>query len=643
MSGLVGYFSRRAGDADGDVLVRMGNAVQHRGAPSWASWSSGGAGVAASQLLILQDGRLVLAGDIRLDNRAELAGLLGQRETESSDIELVGRLWLQFGQSFVDNIRGDFAFVVVDHQEGKIHCYRDHFGVRPFYYAVEDGLFVFGSELNAILSSGLVSEEVDRVRLEDFLIGRLTDQERTFYQSIKRLPPASELTVTAGEIRHRTYWSIEDAPDIEGSPEELAPRFREIFFDAVSARSGRGTTSCMLSGGLDSSSVVALAASLTESPESIHSYSVQFPYLEGRRAARADESRFARAVVQSSGVTGHVLSGDTATPLGTLSLMTKIHGQPFEVPNAYLDVIAMTAVRERGGSVLLTGLEGDLTISHGDGYLLELAYAGEWEAFFRESEALIARSGATSKMVLERYIKPVLATTFREQGMANLKSAASVLAGRFEMGAVSLMWKGAVRDRLRDWYYSVTGKESFEDRARLDVIRKDYHGREGMIERMRQSEVDIDNARGQRSHHVAYLQSGYAASLLEFSERNAAFFGLDIRHPFFDKKLVEFSVGLPGSTKLHDGWTRYILRLAMEQILPPQVQWRVDKAVLAPNFIHLMEADSPEKVRKLAQAAVEAFPEVLDKTSVNNLLDRGKYATLWNILSVGEWVLHKRN
>lgn len=643
MSGFAGCFSRTGSPVDPDVLRRMMTTLPHRGAADWQRFVDGSVAVAGGQMASAEGGNLILVGDVRVDNREDVERLLDGPISQFDDITLVAELRSRYGSSFVEHLEGDFAFVVINLADREVTCYRDHFGARPFCYSLTGQFLLVASEITPVLASGVVGDEVDRIRVEDFFVGRLSDQERTFYKAVKRLQPATEMVVTDRDIRAREFWSIESAPVQSAPIDDLAEQFRRLFMNAVRVRAKGERVNCMLSGGLDSSSVVASAASMSPKGEDVRSFTVQFPYLEGRQAERADESRYARAVVESSGVTAHTLSGDTKTPLGTLKLMTEIHGQPFEVPNAYLDAIAMEAVRDQGGGVLLTGLEGDLTVSHGDGYLLELGFAGRWKEFVGEADALVARSGATPEMIMERYGAPILENLFQLKEWSAFGTAIRELAGAYEKSSAVLAWNTGLRRWIRQKYYRVTQKETFEDRSRLSLIRPDYPGRRELLERLRESTEKIDNARTQREHHTAFLTSGYPASLLEFSERNAAFYGLDIRHPFFDKALVEFSVGLPGSAKLSNGWTRYILRMAMEQILPDEVQWRADKAVLAPNFVYLMKAEPPEKVQKLANSAVDAFSDILGKASVNSLLERRKYATLWNILGVGEWVLHKRN
>ena len=625
----------------------MITAMPHRSRTGYSLFSNGRAALAVAGNYGADSApsdNCLVAGDIRIDNRDDVVRAVGMDRSSAkglSDAALVLELRNHSGDSFIDLIEGAFSFVIFDPVTQSISGYRDHFGVRPFYYAITDEAFYFGSEIKSILASGIVDKSLDRRKVEDFLVGRLADQERTFYSSVKRLPPATQIRCDEEDIHLRKYWELDPTVSIDRSDDELVEEFRSLFTRAVEVRMSPDLpVSCMLSGGLDSSSVVAVAGSLAHSPDDIHTYSVTFPYLPKKFKERTDETAYAAAVIERAGVRGHTLSGDARTPMDTLEEMLSLHDQPFEVPNAYLDMIAMSAVRERGPGVLLTGLEGDLTISHGDGYLKELAHLGRWREFKDASRALAARSGADEALFYERYAKPVLETDFRTGKLSRFWEGIRAVVEMADASTPGIVWTAGIRPWARSLYYSGSQNETFEDSSAVKLFKDDYAGRHAVLERLLASARPIEEACTQREIHIAHLESGYAASLLEFSERNAAFHGLDIRHPFFDKRLVEFSVALPGRAKLSDGWTRYILRMAMEQNLPESVCWRTHKAALGPNFVHLMKSEPEGLLRDLANHVTGAFPEMVDKTSVNNLLDRRKYATLWTILVLGKWILH---
>ncbi|NND72407.1 MAG: hypothetical protein HKN43_12605 [Rhodothermales bacterium] len=660
MSGLAGIVFRDDRHGAANLIDNMVQSMQYRGPDGIDIWTNAhamlgqctlqsssfsGSAIATGQ----SNDRFVVVGDVRIDNRDELLKICGHpgsgHPASKSDLALVKLLFESSGDAFIDSIEGDFAFVLYDVAERTIRCYRDHFGTRPFYYFLNRDLFVCASDIKGIIASGLVEDTIDTDKLEDYLVGNLANQERTFYKNIRRLPPASVMLVDPENVKLHKYWSVDQVETIDAPEDQMIAGFRSRFLTAVKNRIGSaGDTAFMLSGGLDSSSVVSSAAHIAAgNTKRFKTYSVEFPYLPDKIRSRTDETEYVDAVVGSSGLVSSRLAGDTQTPLSSLQRMLEIHDEPFLVPNAYLDAIALSAVHHDGCKVLLTGLEGDLTISHGDWYLKELGFKGEWQSFVRESRALAARTESEPELFFERYAVPTLQELARSGEWGAFRRGASSMGQEYGDSTAGLIWRLGMRPTLASIFRRFSQRETLEDERALRFVSRKYPGRKDIIARINESSHEMDHSRTQFDHHVGQLQSGYPASLLEFAEKNAANWQIDVRHPFFDRRLVEYSVGLPGSAKLSDGWARYILRASMEQILPDKVRWRAQKAALGPNFAYLMGKESEDRIRALAETAIQYFPYIIDKSSVSNLINRQKYATLWRILVLGGWVLQKRS
>ena len=164
---------------------------------------------------------LVITADARIDNREELCSLLGLKDkltfNQTPDSEFILAAYEKWGENCVEKLLGDFSFVIYDSIKKQLFCGRDHFGVKPLYYFLSDRLFVFGSEIKAILAIKEVPNCLNEVKIADFMLEMFEDKTRTFYQNIFRLPPAHTLIVNREEVRLKRYWSPD--PTARAAPE----------------------------------------------------------------------------------------------------------------------------------------------------------------------------------------------------------------------------------------------------------------------------------------------------------------------------------------------------------------------------------------------------------------------------------------
>src|SRR3989454_9825112 len=266
--------------------------LAHRGPDGAGVWSGGAVGLGHRLLhttpeslrehlpLASGDGTLVLTADARIDNRGELLAALG-RGVEATDAELILAAYERWGERCPEHLLGDFAFVIWDARRATLFCARDHFGVKPFYYYHAPGrLFCFASEIKGLLALAEVPRRLNETRVADYLVPLLEDKVITFYQDILRLPPAHRMTVTRQGVRIEQYWALDPEREIRmKSDADYAAAFREIFTEAVRCRLRSAfPVGSMLSGGLDSSSIVCVARQLLaqDGGETLHTFSPVF-------------------------------------------------------------------------------------------------------------------------------------------------------------------------------------------------------------------------------------------------------------------------------------------------------------------------------------------------------------------------------
>jgi asparagine synthase (glutamine-hydrolysing) len=567
MSGIAGLHRIDGQPPDRRGIERMLSAFVHRGPDGAAIWTGSAAALGHAALWTTPEARherlpapsqgadLGITADARLDNRRELAALLGLTAgagVARGDGELILRAYQQWGPACVSRLEGDFAFAIWDGRQQRLVCARDRVGVKPFYYAETAGAFLFASEVKALLTSPMVPYRLDPVRVADHLVGLFDDPAITFYRDIRRLPAGHMLVVDRGSVRRERYWSLDGTRATTlGSDDAYAEAFRHCFLEAVRCRlRGDGIVGCFLSGGLDTSSIVASARHIRQEQGEgpLHTLTAVFPGLPMADLRKIDERAFVDAVVGQGGLDPHIVRGDLLNPLGNVERAVWHLEEPFAAPNLYLHWALYDAASQRGLRVVLDGVDGDTTVSHGFESLTALARSGKVGTLARELRAL---------------------------------------SRRYRVGAGSLLWQfgiaplmPAVLYRLARWRRRRSSQGWMTDAA----IRPDFARRVGIVERVETSEARQRPARSARAAHLRAMTSPLIPYALELADRAAAAFGVEPRYPFFDRRLMELCLSFPADQKLRGGWTRLVMRRAMKGLLPEDVRWRSSKANLAPNF-----------------------------------------------------------
>lgn len=276
MSGITGIFHRNGAPVERALLQSLADFLYYRGPDSSAMWMDESIGLAHALLRTTNEslsekqpagleGRYWIVADARLDSRDELIAELQRSRRKvgpnSPDSELIVHAYAAWGTPCVDHLRGDFSFSLWDAGYKQLFCARDHFGIKPFYYAQLGELFLFSNTLNCLRLHPAVSSELNEAAIGDFLLfGLNCDNTTTSFCDIQRLPPAHTLTVSQRGLQIRRFWT----PPTDGhiryaKPEEYIENFLSILEAAVADRLRSDRVGILLSGGLDSSSVAAVA------------------------------------------------------------------------------------------------------------------------------------------------------------------------------------------------------------------------------------------------------------------------------------------------------------------------------------------------------------------------------------------------
>ncbi|MGB3560233.1 MAG: lasso peptide isopeptide bond-forming cyclase, partial [Geitlerinemataceae cyanobacterium] len=558
MSGIVGIFNLDDRTVDRQQLDRMVDVLAHRGPDGANIWSEGSVGFGHRMLwttpeslletfpLANTTGNVVLTSDARIDNRDELIQKLDltDRPAEKiTDSQLILSAYEKWGENCPQYLLGDFAFAIWDGRQQSLFCARDHFGVKPLYYHYQPGkAFYFASEIKALLSLPEIPHRVNEVRIADYLAPMLKDQCITAYEGIFRLPPAQTMTVSAsGDIHRQTYWTLEVKEELRlNSDEEYAAAFREIFTEAVRCRLRSAfSVGSHLSGGLDSSSVTCVARNLLRSQGTkLHSFSNVFDTV-----TECDERQFIDPIVAQGDLIPHYLHPDRTGPLSQWEDIFPADEEPCLIgANGYLVWGLNRAAQDAGVRVVLDGFDGDTTVSHGMGYFAELARQGKWESFMAEAKAICQHFETSPASILQRY-----GLTYLEELARQWKwlAFAKTLRGIGKHFKITSYPKLLVRYGLKPILPSSLLKVWRFLRGRNgnhtpNWVNPDFSDRIGIDDRIRDLDPLMPPAKSDGEEQWRAFNSGGLTLVLEQGDRGAAACAMEARHPFMDKRLIEF-------------------------------------------------------------------------------------------------------
>ena len=482
--------------------------------------------------------RLAVTASCRLDDRASLCDVLDVPRAQRANVPdgaLILRAYERWGTDCPGRLLGDYAFAVWDAPRRRMLCARDHAGARPLYYCLTGDRVVFASDIAAVLAAPGVAGDLDEAAVATLLTrGSKPLGERTFFRAVRRLPPGHRMVVADGAARVERWWRPEDAPALDaGDDDSLAEEFLEIYSRAVEDRlRGALRVGVHLSGGLDSSSIAVLAARARRRAglPAPSAFCWQPPPGAGPAgAAGTSEHDLIEAVRRQEGLDVHYC------PLGVEDVVAWLRRDGALDLSVHVNETAVQrAAAESGVRVLLSGWGGDEGISfNGRGYPAELLRRGRLGALWRQV-------GRTS-----RYPPAGLVT------QALLPLAAPALA------AALGRWR---RGERRRWRGVTFIHPAFARRARAlpDPYRRLPAGGRRLQLRLL------------RAGHLAERIDGWAAS--------GARHGIEYRYPLLDRRVLEFALGLPPEQFRRGRWGRWLMRRALDGILPSEVCWNRDKA-----------------------------------------------------------------
>lgn len=479
---------------------------------------------------VAHHGTLIGVGDVRLDNRAEVEAWSERPLAGASDLEVVLAALAARGPSCIPALLGEFGFVAYDRRARTLLAARDALGVKPLFQSTRNQYLAFASRPALLAEEG----RYDLDYVADYLVGSVSHSDRTVWVDVSVFPAATRLEHRESRTVSERFWSPErfeprfDAVDEAGAARAAAD-FRECFFTAVRRRLADAPAAwAQLSGGLDSSSVVCAAAQLAEAGQVPARLQGTVTVVDS--LGEGDERVYSNRVVERTGlrnelVVDHWLFEDDGSEPPLLDEPHPFY--PFYARDRHMAEV----VRGAGGEVVFSGLGSDHYLSGTHGYVADLAARGRLREAVRElSNWAVETRGSFWRLTRQHLLLPFLPYS---------------LQVRF----------------ARPWQ-QVPGWLERGFARRLGMA-----GRVPMLRGMRARP-------GQRfAHHLAHE----VRTLSTWAGRGLADSGLEMRYPFLDRELVEFSLKLPVSLRIRPGAQKWVLREAMRGVLPEEVRTRRGK------------------------------------------------------------------
>ncbi|TAK13014.1 MAG: asparagine synthase (glutamine-hydrolyzing) [Anaerolineae bacterium] len=553
MCGICGMASSGRAPVDEAALRGMNACIAHRGPDGDGFYVRPGVGLAMRRLAIID----VAGGDQPIANEDQtlwivyngecynfpemIRGLEGRGHSfrTRTDTECILHLYEDHGDDCVTHLRGMFAFALWDEKRGRLLAARDRLGKKPFYYSVQDGTLYFASELPALLSALPRRPEIDLQAIDDYLSLQYIPEPSTPYHGIFKLPAAHRLTWQDGVLRIERYWDVSYEPKHTAPLPDLMAELRHLLTEAVRMRLlSEVPLGAHLSGGIDSSIIVALMAGLMGKP--VKTFSAGF------EETNFSELPHARRVAERYGADHHEFTLTFGDILATLAEVTRHIGEPFADPSA-LPLLHLSRLTREHVTVALNGDGGDE------------AFAGYWRYWLDPwADAYLKLPGALTRGLLpaalrrlpDRGEQPVGGSLIN--GLKRLETLAQI-----DPRASLLRWGS---------YFSPVQKQALwtaDAQHTLDLRR---------AETLQSAAWQAAPARHRLDRTLYADNATYLpGDLLVKADRMTMAASLEGRSPFLDHELAAWAARLPVQYKLRGRTGKWILRETFKDLLPPEI------------------------------------------------------------------------
>lgn len=592
ISGIVGTHSNLKLN---EQLSEMNKLVEHRGPDGEGSYICSRENVALGHrrlaILDLSDagkqpfsspcGRFVMVYNGEIYNFVELKEeliSLNHSFSTTSDTEVLLASYREWGHQCVNKFNGMWSFAVYDTEKKEIFCSRDRFGIKPFYYAITSEQIIFGSEIKQLVPY-LSARKANLGILINYLIGGFENySEETFFEGIMQLLPGHNMTVSAIDRSTKFYRFYNLEPASFSTDEEIDQigHYEKLISNSIRLRlrSDVKVGSC-LSGGLDSSTIAAIAASMRDVK------SDRFMAIHAKSSEpNTDESQFAKSVAKAADIQLHEIEPQLEEFIAALDEVIKCQEEPFGGASIFMQFFVMKKAKELGCTVLLDGQGGDETLLGYERYYPTMIKSLPLSQLPRGFKNVVYKSKLTP-MKLFQYVFYFMSSKIRT---LVLLRRSKFIDARYRR----LLDQELIKNIARS-YRKINSLQKFE------------------------------------------ISSIQLPHLLRYEDKNSMWHSIEARLPFLDYRVVETALAIDLKNKFHDGWSKYVLRVIGARYFPKEVAWRRSKLGFeAPEQYWL---SSIEKEMKSTVLESEALKKILSSKNMANVsLDK-----LWRLYNAARW------
>ena len=555
----------------------------------------------ANQPMLFQNWTIVFNGEIY--NYKELKQELEQKGiqfTTQSDTEVILKSFIHFGDTCVKKFIGMWAFAIYNKENQTLFCSRDRFGIKPFYYLHKKNDFYFASEIKSLKKSPLFDGELNYNQVSKGLqLGWISYADETYFSSVKQLEPGTNATFKIGEpLKIEKYWQIETSPSSSLSQKESVDYFKALFDDSMKLHLRSDVpVGATLSGGIDSSSIVCSVIK-NKLSEQLNTFSI---YYEGENSV--DERPFIYEIEKKypQQFKTNYFSPSHKDIANDFEKIAYSADFPLSGSSPISQYYVMKLIKESGIKVVLSGQGAD---DYMGGYM---------HSYYRLFADNLRQFNLKSLSSEFRQYKRFQAISLSKSVNVLLKSGLSLFSSEEQL-------------------YNLEYKKYYPFLVNDLEAKKSFH---------------IANSGNSKFNNFHQVLMNYSSlpTLLHYEDRNSMAHSIESRVPFLDHRIVDFLFKSPENIKIHDGYTKWILREAMKDRLPQKIKERKDKkGFVTPGEIVWLRGP----LKDLLEIDYSVLPFINKKVTENLITDfkRGnnKNANLiWRVANLHYWIKTLKN
>src|SRR6266536_4258931 len=545
MCGIYGILQLDGSPAPADALRAMGQLTIHRGPDDEGSHVDGPLAFGMRRLSIIdvggghqplanEDGTLWLIANGEIYNYRELRDDLvakGHRFKTGSDCETILHLYELEGDAFIERLNGMYAFALWDSRRKRLLIGRDRLGVKPLYLWQDGRRLIFASEAKAILAVPGVGRDLDHSALQSYLVLGYVPAPQSIFRGIRKLPPATLLAVSEGRLEERRYWRVPPAIDRVTTESDWIARVRARLEESVRMQMVSDVPiGAFLSGGIDSSAVVAFMTAHSDRP--VKTYSIGFT--GGDAEDYYNELPYARQVARQFGTDHH----EIIVRPDVVSLLPRLlwHMDEPIADTAFITTYLVSEFARRDVTVILSGVGGDELFGGYRRYL-----GNHYQARFDRLRASLRKAALAlgDKLPSDRH-SPLLNAMRLAKGF---------------LSTAGLPFEERYRSHVQVFSDEVVAQPLREQRAgEWDPLTEAFHAATSPDDLNRMLSVDADTQ--------------LPDDLLLLTDKMSMAVSLECRVPLLDHELVELAAQIPAGTKIRGGHLKHVMKAALKDLLP---------------------------------------------------------------------------